>query len=92
MFPPLHRVRRAGTSRHSHGTFRHRNLVRQELFSSHLRGLRPFLYAQRLKIRIQRDKVLDSCIKLVETYGKDRGVLEIEYFDEVCAVHPSPLV
>ena len=40
---------------------------------------------QRLKVRIQREKLLDSCIKLVETYGKDRGVLEIEYFNEVRA-------
>ena len=38
----------------------------------------------RQKVRIHRDKLFDSCLKIMETYARDSDfMMEIEYFDEV---------
>jgi hypothetical protein len=42
-------------------------------------------------VRVSRDRILDSCIKLLENYGKERGVLEIEYKNEVCLCCRQPI-
>jgi E3 ubiquitin-protein ligase TRIP12 len=45
---------------------------------------RPFLgRLQRQKVRIARDRILESAIKVMEIYGASPSVLEVEYFDEV---------
>ena len=38
---------------------------------------------QRQKVRVSRKRVLDSAIKVMELYSKQKTVLEIEYFGEV---------
>jgi len=38
---------------------------------------------QRQKVRIARTRLLDSMLKVMELYGKSKGVLEVEYFGEV---------
>ena len=38
---------------------------------------------QRQKVRISRDYLLESAIKVIELYGGPSTILEIEYFDEV---------
>lgn len=39
--------------------------------------------ALRQKVRISRDHILESALKLLDLYGLSPGLLEIEYFDEV---------
>eukprot|EP01133_Synstelium_polycarpum_P007971 gene7971-9365_t len=38
---------------------------------------------QRQKVRIYRNRILDSAIKVMELYGKSKSILEVEYFGEV---------
>jgi len=38
---------------------------------------------QRQKVRIYRQKILESAIKVMELYGKSKSMLEVEYFGEV---------
>ncbi|KAF9991076.1 Ubiquitin fusion degradation protein 4 [Mortierella antarctica] len=38
---------------------------------------------QRQKVRISREKALESAVKVMELYGASQGMLEVEYFDEV---------
>ncbi|GME29255.1 HECT domain-containing protein [Neofusicoccum parvum] len=48
------------------------------------RDERPFLgRVQRQKVRISRNKILESAIKVMELYGSSPSVLEVEYFEEV---------
>ncbi|KAF2452861.1 hypothetical protein BDY21DRAFT_388374 [Lineolata rhizophorae] len=48
------------------------------------RDERPFLgRLQRQKVRISRNKILESGIKVMELYGSSPSVLEVEYFEEV---------
>lgn len=45
---------------------------------------RPFLgRLQRQKVRISRNKILESAVKVMELYGASPSVLEVEYFEEV---------
>jgi len=45
---------------------------------------RPFLgRLQRQKVRISRNKILESAVKVMELYGASQSILEVEYFDEV---------
>jgi E3 ubiquitin-protein ligase TRIP12 len=45
---------------------------------------RPFLgKLQRQKVRISRQKILESAMKVMELYGSSPSVLEVEYFEEV---------
>jgi len=37
----------------------------------------------RQKVRISRNRMLESAIKVMDLFGKQRGVLEVEYFGEV---------
>ena len=37
----------------------------------------------RQKVRISRERILDSAIKVIELYGASPSILEVEYFDEV---------
>lgn len=37
----------------------------------------------RQKVRISRAQLLESCVKVLELYGKADGILEVEYFDEI---------
>eukprot|EP00798_Chlamydomonas_sp_ICE-L_P007521 gene7521-668_t len=37
---------------------------------------------QRQKVRVSRKRILESAIKVMELYAKQRAVLELEYFDE----------
>lgn len=36
-----------------------------------------------MKVRISREKILESGMKVMELYGKTKAVLEVEYFNEV---------
>lgn len=48
------------------------------------RDERPFLgRLQRQKVRISRNRILESAIKVMEMYGSSPSVLEVEYFEEV---------
>ncbi|KAJ9640308.1 Ubiquitin fusion degradation protein 4 [Coniosporium tulheliwenetii] len=48
------------------------------------RDERPFLgRLQRQKVRISRNRILESAIKVMELYGSSPSVLEVEYFEEV---------
>jgi len=48
------------------------------------RDERPFLgRTQRQKVRISRNRILESALKVTELYGSSPSMLEIEYFDEV---------
>ena len=38
---------------------------------------------QRQKVRIQRQRFLDSAVKVMDSYGANTSILEVEYFDEV---------
>eukprot|EP01103_Thecamoeba_quadrilineata_P015346 TRINITY_DN481_c1_g1_i1.p1 TRINITY_DN481_c1_g1~~TRINITY_DN481_c1_g1_i1.p1 ORF type:complete len:1638 (-),score=371.48 TRINITY_DN481_c1_g1_i1:6-4919(-) len=38
---------------------------------------------QRQKVRVHRDRVLESAIKVMHLFGKQKPVLEVEYFEEV---------
>jgi E3 ubiquitin-protein ligase TRIP12 len=38
---------------------------------------------QRQKVRISRERLLDSALKVMELYGKSKAILEVEYFGEV---------
>lgn len=38
---------------------------------------------QRQKVRLHRNRILESAIKVMSLYGADSTVLEVEYFDEV---------
>jgi E3 ubiquitin-protein ligase TRIP12 len=45
---------------------------------------RPFTgRLQRQKVRISRNRILDSAMKVLELYGASPSVLEVEYFEEV---------
>ncbi|PCD43424.1 hypothetical protein AU210_002521 [Fusarium oxysporum f. sp. radicis-cucumerinum] len=45
---------------------------------------RPFLgRLQRQKVRISRQKILESALKVMELYGASQSILEVEYFEEV---------
>ncbi|KAI5814137.1 putative ubiquitin-protein ligase Ufd4 [Pyronema omphalodes] len=45
---------------------------------------RPYLgRLQRQKVRISRERLLDSACKVMDIYGSSTSTLEIEYFDEV---------
>lgn len=45
---------------------------------------RPFVgRLQRQKVRISRNRILDSAMKVMELYGSSPSVLEVEYFEEV---------
>ncbi|OLL26764.1 putative ubiquitin fusion degradation protein [Neolecta irregularis DAH-3] len=37
----------------------------------------------RQKVRMQRDRMLDSALKIFRTYGSPAAILEVEYYDEV---------
>lgn len=43
----------------------------------------PLGRIQRQKVRISRNHILETALKVFETYGSERTVLEVEYFDEV---------
>lgn len=44
----------------------------------------PFLgRIQRQKVRISRSRMLESAVKVLELYGQNQSVLEVEYFEEV---------
>ncbi|KAF1809810.1 hypothetical protein P152DRAFT_150684 [Eremomyces bilateralis CBS 781.70] len=48
------------------------------------RDERPFLgRLQRQKVRISRQKILESALKVMDMYGSSPSILEVEYFDEV---------
>jgi E3 ubiquitin-protein ligase TRIP12 len=48
------------------------------------RDERPFLgRLQRQKVRISRNKILESALKVMELYGASQSILEVEYFEEV---------
>lgn len=48
------------------------------------RDERPFLgRLQRQKVRISRNKILESAVKVMELYGASPSILEVEYFEEV---------
>lgn len=48
------------------------------------RDERPFLgRLQRQKVRISRQKILESAIKVLDLYGASPSILEVEYFEEV---------
>ncbi|KAK5113190.1 hypothetical protein LTR62_003526 [Meristemomyces frigidus] len=48
------------------------------------RDERPFLgRLQRQKVRISRNRILESAIKVMELYGGSQSILEVEYFEEV---------
>ncbi|MCO5566531.1 hypothetical protein L7F22_020208 [Adiantum nelumboides] len=38
---------------------------------------------RRRKVRISRDSIFDSAMKVMDLFSKDKGVLEVEYFGEV---------
>ncbi|KAI5054672.1 hypothetical protein GOP47_0029817 [Adiantum capillus-veneris] len=38
---------------------------------------------RRRKVRISRDSIFESAMKVMDLFSKDKGVLEVEYFDEV---------
>ncbi|CAN8097857.1 unnamed protein product [Discula destructiva] len=45
---------------------------------------RPFLgRLQRQKVRISREKILESALKVMDLYGSAQSILEVEYFEEV---------
>ncbi|KAG5953186.1 hypothetical protein E4U53_006483 [Claviceps sorghi] len=45
---------------------------------------RPFLgRLQRQKVRISRQKILESALKVMDLYGASQSILEVEYFEEV---------
>ena len=44
---------------------------------------RPIARLQRQKVRISRNRILDSAMKVLELYGHSPSVLEVEYFEEV---------
>ena len=45
--------------------------------------LRALSRVPRQKVRIARDNILPSAVKVMELYGADKSLLEVEYFDEV---------
>lgn len=48
------------------------------------RDERPYLgRLQRQKVRISRQKILESALKVMELYGASQSILEVEYFEEV---------
>ena len=48
------------------------------------RDERPYLgRLQRQKVRISRNKILESALKVMELYGASPSILEVEYFEEV---------
>jgi len=48
------------------------------------RDERPYLgRLQRQKVRISRNKILESAVKVMELYGASPSILEVEYFEEV---------
>ncbi len=50
----------------------------------HRRDERPFLgRVQRQKVRISRNRILESAMKVMELYGQSPSILEVEYFEEV---------
>ncbi|KAL4864632.1 hypothetical protein BDV12DRAFT_9870 [Aspergillus spectabilis] len=50
----------------------------------HRRDDRPMLgRLQRQKVRISRNRILESAMKVMELYGSSPSVLEVEYFEEV---------
>ncbi|EAU33190.1 hypothetical protein ATEG_06646 [Aspergillus terreus NIH2624] len=52
--------------------------------NDHRRDDRPFLgRLQRQKVRISRNRILESAMKVMELYGSSPSVLEVEYFEEV---------
>ena len=56
----------------------------QENESRRHRDERPFLgRSQRQKVRISRNRILESAIKVMELYGSSSSILEVEYFEEV---------
>lgn len=45
---------------------------------------RPYLgRLQRQKVRISRNRILESAVKVMELYGASPSILEVEYFEEV---------
>ncbi|KAG6195407.1 hypothetical protein E4U10_001905 [Claviceps purpurea] len=45
---------------------------------------RPYLgRLQRQKVRISRQKILESALKVMDLYGASQSILEVEYFEEV---------
>ncbi|BEJ17896.1 hypothetical protein CspHIS471_0701640 [Cutaneotrichosporon sp. HIS471] len=46
-------------------------------------GLAHVARLGRQKVRISRSQLLESCVKVLELYGKADGILEVEYFDEI---------
>lgn len=38
---------------------------------------------QRQKVRISRERIYESAVKVMELYGKTKAILEVEYFNEV---------
>jgi E3 ubiquitin-protein ligase TRIP12 len=46
-------------------------------------GLAHVARLGRQKVRISRSQLLESCVKVLELYGKAEGILEVEYFDEI---------
>ena len=38
---------------------------------------------QRQKVRINRSRILESAVKVMELYARSKAVLEVEYFNEV---------
>ncbi|KAL5911382.1 Ubiquitin fusion degradation protein 4 [Pyricularia oryzae] len=63
---------------------RWQNAQSQEESRRDRRDERPFLgRLQRQKVRISRSKILESAVKVMELYGANQSILEVEYFEEV---------
>ncbi|KAL8393973.1 hypothetical protein RB595_003660 [Gaeumannomyces hyphopodioides] len=63
---------------------RWQNAQSQEESRRDRRDDRPFLgRLQRQKVRISRSKILESAVKVMELYGANQSILEVEYFEEV---------
>lgn len=63
---------------------RWQNAQLQEESRRDRRDERPFLgRLQRQKVRISRSKILESAVKVMELYGANQSILEVEYFEEV---------
>jgi E3 ubiquitin-protein ligase TRIP12 len=63
---------------------RWQNTQSQEETRRDRRDDRQFLgRLQRQKVRISRNKILESALKVMELYGASQSILEVEYFEEV---------
>ncbi|XP_062217886.1 E3 ubiquitin-protein ligase UPL3-like [Phragmites australis] len=64
------------------GLSRALNRLKQQQGGNHSSGVR-FGRLQRQKVRVSRNRILDSAAKVMEMFSSQRAVLEVEYFGEV---------